>query len=164
MSAPLLAADSGPLIALARVDLLHLPALLYKEVLVPAAVWDEVVRQPPPAELQRLRAALDGGHLRLQPETGALPQALEDRRLGAGERSAIGLALARGAEVLIDERRGRQAALGQGLHVVGTIGLMVRGRQLKLIGPVRPAIDTLLGSGYHLTDSLTARALTSLGE
>ena len=73
MSAPLLVADSGPLIALARVNLLNLPALLYREVLVPAAVWNEVVRQPPPAELQRLEAALGAGQLILQPDTNSPP-------------------------------------------------------------------------------------------
>jgi predicted nucleic acid-binding protein len=41
MFAPLLIADSGPLIPLARVDPPHLPTPLYREVLVAAAVWSE---------------------------------------------------------------------------------------------------------------------------
>lgn len=164
MSAPLLVPDSGPLIALARTALLHLPALLYSEVLVPAAVWDEVLRQPPQAERARLQAAMQAGKLKLVPEAKAPPQPLSDARLGAGERAAIALAQASGAEVLIDERRGRRVAAEAGLHVVGTVGLLVRGRQLGLIGPVRPLLDALHHSGYHLGDALTARALSSLGE
>jgi len=38
MSAALLVADSGPLIALARLNLLHLPSRLFAEALVPATV------------------------------------------------------------------------------------------------------------------------------
>lgn len=164
MSAPLLVPDSGPLIALARVDLLHLPGLLFSQVLVPSAVWDEVLRQPRGNEHDRLQAALASGQLMLLAEPVTSPLPLDDARLGAGERAAIGLALEREAQVLIDERRGRQAASEAGLVVVGTVGLLVRGRQLGLIGTVRPAIDTLRDSGYYLAESLTQRALALLGE
>lgn len=166
MSAPLLVPDSGPLIALARVDLLHLPALLYSEVLVPAVVWDEVSRRPPPQELARLQTALGAGHLKIAPQPQLpLPlPSMPDTRLGAGERAAIALAQLRQAQVLIDERRGRRAAVDAGLQIVGTLGLLVRGRQLGLVGPVRPVVEVLRRSGYHLGDSLTARALSSLGE
>jgi len=35
---------------------------------------------------------------------------------------------------------------------------------MGLIGPVRPLIDALRSTGYHLGDALTARALADLGE
>ena len=38
----LLVTDSGPLIALARLHLLGLPARIFQEVLVTATVWGEV--------------------------------------------------------------------------------------------------------------------------
>lgn len=164
MSAPLLVPDSGPLIALARVALLDLPALLYGEVLVPAVVWDEVLRRPPELERARLQAALAARSLKVEAEPQAPAQLLQDTRLGAGERAAIALARLRSAQVLIDERRGRRAAADAGLLVVGTVGLLVRGRQLGLIGPVRPLIDALRSTGYHLGGALTARALADLGE
>jgi hypothetical protein len=164
MSAPLLVPDSGPLIALARADLLHLPALLFSQVLVPGAVWNEVLRQPSAGERTRLQAALAAGHLRVAPETRDPQQSFQDVRLGRGERAAIGLALAQQAQVLIDERRGRRAALEAGLFVVGTIGLLVRGRQLGLVGPVRPIVEALRASGYYLAASLTEPALARLGE
>ena len=46
MSAALLVADSGPLIALARLDLLGLPARYFESVFVPSTVWEEVRRKP----------------------------------------------------------------------------------------------------------------------
>lgn len=165
MSAPLLVADSGPLIALARVALLYLPACLYGQVLVPAAVWEELQRRPSEAELAGLRAAFASAWLTLIPVAGnAALSPLPDPALGAGERAAIAMAQTRGADVLIDERRGRRAATGIGLQVVGTLGLLMRGRELGLIGPVGPTISALRDSGYHLSDALTARVLASLGE
>ena len=44
MSAPLLVADSGPLIALARLDLLVIPARLFSALLVTATVWNGALR------------------------------------------------------------------------------------------------------------------------
>lgn len=164
MSAPSLVPDSGPLIALARVALLELPATLYAEVLVPAAVWDEVLRRPPEDERARLHAAADAGHLKVAPEPQVPAQLPWDQRLGAGEPAAIDLARLRHAQVLIDERRGRRAASDAGLPVIGTVGLLVRARQLGLIGPVRAILDQLRLAGYHLADDLTARALSALGE
>lgn len=65
MSAPLLVADSGPLIALARRDFLALLARLFAEVLVTGTVWQEVMREPRPMEQLRLQAALHGNSLQL---------------------------------------------------------------------------------------------------
>lgn len=164
MSVPSLVPDSGPLIALARLGLLGLPASLYAEVLVPTVVWDEVLRQPPEDERLGLHAAAGAGHLKVATEPQTPSQLPWDLRLGAGERAVIELAQLRRAQVLIDERRGRRAATDAGLWVVGTVGLLVRGRQLGLIGPVRPMLDKLRHSGYHLADELTAGALAALGE
>lgn len=164
MSAPLLVPDAGPLIALARADLLHLPASLFSQVLVPEVFWNEVLRQPSPVEQERLQAALVARHLSLAAELGDPEPPLQDTHLGRGERAAIGLALARQAQVLIDERRGRRAAREAGLLVVGTIGLLVRGRQLGLIDAVRPIVEALRASGYYLAESLTEPALARIGE
>lgn len=164
MSALLLVPDAGPLIALARAGLLHLPALFYSQVLVPGAVWSEVLRQPSADEQVRLQAALAAGQLHLASEPGEPEPVLRDAQLGRGERAAIGLALAHRAQVLIDERRGRRAAAEAGLLVVGTIGLLVRARQLDLIGPVRPVVDALRASGYYLAASVTEPALARVGE
>ena len=56
MSAALLVADSGPLIALARLDHLHLPARYFEAVLVTATVWEEGVIPALRPTLDRLQA------------------------------------------------------------------------------------------------------------
>ena len=67
MSAALLIADSGPLIALARLQRLSLPSELFGKVWVTETVWNEVTRQPRVDELQalndrRARPAQDRHH------------------------------------------------------------------------------------------------------
>ena len=164
MSAPLLVADSGPLIALARLGLLAVPARLYREMLVTATVWHEVTREPRPADAKALSAAFDGGLLVVVDDPTSIPAALVDARLDDGERFALSLALSRKATVLVDERRGRAAAAELGLPVLGTLGLLVQARGQGLIGPLRPLADALRASGYFLAQPLVDRTLALIGE
>lgn len=164
MSAPLLVADSGPLIALARLDLLAIPSRLFGGLLVTATVWHEVTREPRAAEQAALAAALQDGLLRVEEDPKQVPPALAEVRLDEGERSALALALVRGAVVLVDERRGRACAADMGLAVVGTLGLLVRAREVGLLERVRPLTDALLASGYFLAQPLIDRALAVVGE
>ena len=164
MSAPLLVADSGPLIALARLDLLAVPARLFGALLVTTTVWHEVTREPRAADHAALATALAGGLLCVEGDPLQMPSALADARLDDGERSALALALLRGAVVLVDERRGRACAVGLGLQVLGTLGLLVRARDQGLVERVRPLAEALLVSGYHLARPLVARTLAAIGE
>jgi len=164
MSAPLLVADSGPLIALARLDLLAIPSQLFGALLVTATVWHEVTRGPRAAEQAALSAAFGSGLLHLEEDPKQVPPALAEMRLDEGERSALALALVLGAAVLVDERRGRSCAADLGLPVVGTLGLLVRAREVGLLTQVRPLTDALLASGYFLAQPLIDRALAAVGE
>jgi predicted nucleic acid-binding protein len=105
MSAPLLVADSGPLIALARLDLLAVPGRLFGELLVTATVWREVTREPRAADHAALSAALDAGSLVVVDDPTHISTDLAAAQLDDGERSALALALLREAVVLVDERR-----------------------------------------------------------
>ena len=164
MSQHLLVADSGPLIALARLGLLALPQQLFAEVRVTAMVWGEVTGAPARAEHADLLAARQRGWLKVVDDPAEVPAIFVSPLLDRGERTALSLSLAQGCDVLIDERMGRMAAAAAGLNVLGTLGLLVRARQLGLIGPVRPLAERLLSSGYHLAQRLVDRTLAALGE
>jgi predicted nucleic acid-binding protein len=164
MSAPLLVADSGPLIALARLDLLAIPSRLFGELLVCATVWREVTREPRAADQAALSAAFDAGLLLVVDDPLPIPAVLADVRLDDGERSALALALLRKAVILVDERRGRACATELGLPVLGTLGLLIRAREQGLVKRVRPLADALLAGGYFLARPLVDRALASIGE
>lgn len=164
MPAVLLVADSGPLIALARLDLLAVPSRLFSETLVSATVWSEVTRGPSRNEHTALVAARDSGLLQVVDDPSEVPPELAGAQLDDGERSAIALALARRATVLVDERRGRVCATQVGLHVLGTLGLLVSARDAGLIERVRPLAEALLETGYYLARPLVERTLAAIGE
>lgn len=164
MSAPLLVADSGPLIALVRLNLLALPARLFPQVLVSATVWAEVTNAPRPGEGAALVSARAAGHLNVVADSSVAVAALEHSRLDVGELSALTLAVDLQAAVLIDERQGRATAATLGLRVVGTLGLLLRASERGWIGPVRPMTDALTASGYFLSKALVNGVLSELGE
>ena len=102
--------DAGPLIALARIDLLFLLRELFTEVVVPTAVIDELRLREPRPGAEALAAATRHQWLRSMVPTDERPIS----GLGVGESAAIRLALQLRCPLLVDERRGRIAARNHG--------------------------------------------------
>jgi hypothetical protein len=164
MSAACLVADSGPLIALARLDLLGLPARYFEPVLVTSSVWLEVTRKPGVDEAARLSSAAENHLFRVVPDPAAIPAALLRTSIDAGERSAIALAIERDATLLLDDRRARGMAAESGRPVIGTLGLLVRAREEGFVAALRPLIEQLRSTGYFMSDDLVAEVLSSRNE
>jgi predicted nucleic acid-binding protein len=164
MSAALLVADSGPLIALARLDLLDLPARYFDTVLVTATVWGEVTRKPGADEAPRLASAVAAELIQVVPNPESIPVALLRQTIDAGERGAIALGIELNASLLMDDRRARQVAVELGRPVIGTLGLLLRAREEGFVPALRPLTDHLQASGYYLPADLVEEILSSLRE
>ncbi|MBI2319993.1 MAG: DUF3368 domain-containing protein [Betaproteobacteria bacterium] len=164
MSAALLVADSGPLIALARLDLLDLPTRYFESVLVTSTVWEEVTRKPDVDEAPRLSAAAEAALIQVVADPETIPETLLRTTIDAGERGAIALGLELNAALLIDDRRARQVAIELGRPVVGTLGLLLRAREDRLLPALRPLIERLQATGYFMSNDLIVEILSSLGE
>lgn len=154
MTATRVVADAGPLIAFAGIQRLELIQLHYGEITIPlevaAAVRPTIPDMPPWIVVESLQT----------PPTGALRANLD-----AGERAAIQLALVLGANLLlIDDRKGREAAMDAGLEITGSVGVVVAAKRLGLIDAARPIIDELRASGLFLADRIYAAVLVSLNE
>jgi predicted nucleic acid-binding protein len=81
-----------------------------------------------------------------------------------GEAEAIALALHSGARILIDEKRGRNAAKALGLEIRGTLGLFVEAKNKGSIRSVKDCIDELLEVGYYLDYELIEEVLRKADE
>ena len=132
-------ADSSPLIHLSRVGLLDLLTALFGDVVVPRAVWHEVVERRPTAPgTDALRQASW-----ICVVDSALPEV--DLGLDPGETAAILVAEAIHADLLLmDERVGRKVAEARGIAVRGTLGVLVQARQLGLLPALQPVLDALV--------------------
>ncbi len=152
MREPLLVADSGPLIAFAKLQRLDVLRELASRLVVPPAVWREVT-----AERPGLADALDvtnSAWIEVVSPTGPLPDAF-NRDLGPGEVEAMQLAMGlREGRLLVDEALARREALRLRLPIIGTVGLLLRAEQSGLIASAKAEATRLVGAGYFLSPAL----------
>jgi uncharacterized protein len=153
-------ADSSALVALACCDSLELLADLFREVRVPEAVFRECV-VPAKPESRRLETFLRGRVLAVEFEV--LPSV--GSGLGPGELEAMALYRELSADrLLADDSRARKAALALGMEVVGSLGVLVRAKQLGLLEAVLPAVAKAQTAGIYYSQELISRALHVAGE
>jgi predicted nucleic acid-binding protein len=156
--------DTSPILNLARIDRLDLLRLLYPQVLIPKAVYDELTDAK-----RDLPSAADLASLSWLQVVAAVDQSRVQElmeNLDAGEAEAIVLAIdLRAGLLLIDERRGRRKATAAGLRVMGLIGIVAQAKQAGLIDLAKPVIDALIRvARFWIGPDLCAEVLAELDE
>jgi len=82
-----------------------------------------------------------------------------------GEASAIALAHEIDNQYLItDDLAARKVAIRIGLHVIGTLGVLIRAKSAGLIPLIKPVIDKMKQTDFRVSDTLYAAALKQAGE
>jgi predicted nucleic acid-binding protein len=156
--------DSSPLILLSHIGQLDLLRQLYASIIAPSAVYEEV--------------AVSGigkpGWAEIQSQEWINVRQVEDRTkvnsflglLHLGEVEAIVLAAELNASLLLmDERKGRKLAVGLGLKVTGTLGVLIQAKSNGYIQNVKPFMDQLITTaGFHLTHQVYDEVLQIVGE
>jgi predicted nucleic acid-binding protein len=151
--------NTGPLIVLARADLLDVVGELELRFICPQEVEQEISEGValgyPDAKPEWVEP------LSLSKPIDPLARATLD----LGEAAVIQLALEQGVErVCIDDRKGRRAALAVGLKVTGALGLLARAKQLGVIPLLRPLVEKLQHVGAYYDEELVRRILKGVGE
>jgi uncharacterized protein len=155
--------DTSPIRALHHLGLLHLLKEMYGQVLVPPAVQRELAL--PPEQFQRID--LTGvRYIEVRAPANALVVENFLQLLHQGESEALALALELHASaVLIDDAAGRKVAKENGIHVVGTLGILLEAKAKGYIQTVRPLIESLINElGFFVSNELEQTALRIAGE
>lgn len=146
--------DTSPLNYLVLIDCVHILPQIFDEVWIPPAVFAELGRPEAPSPV---RSWLGEPHDWLAIESPKTLLAALD--LDAGEREAISLAVEVGASfVLLDDKKGRTAAQGLGLTVVGTLAVLEAAALRGLI-PLRESIARLQQTNFRIAPYLVQEAI-----
>ena len=156
--------DASPLVSLAQIETLSVLPALYSSVVLPDAVFEEVVvagQGQPGANAIREAAWVETRAVANRDLVRALRQDLDE-----GEAEAIALAVEMESVLLLmDEKHGRETADHFDLSYVGTIGLLVEAKRSGHIRAIRPYLDALQErAGFRISDRLYRRVLRDEGE
>ena len=101
----------------------------------------------------------------VQPVAHLSPQLEPFGFLGAGERAVLTLAMANPDSVaIIDELPGRKVAARFGVHVTGTLNVVLVAKQRGHLPAVRPILDHLQELRFRVSAGLRQHILTLSGE
>jgi predicted nucleic acid-binding protein len=158
VSASLIVADAGPLIALGKIGELALLKSLFQEIHLPTRVLHEATDN----------IAL-GGAIAVRDFAQAHVRVHEDRNdefvqlvrieIDEGEAQAIALAKSLGCGVLMDDHLGREAAKRASIPVIGLAGVLLLGKREGMIDSVQSRLLALSAANYHLSQTLIAEII-----
>jgi predicted nucleic acid-binding protein len=148
--------DTSPLTALLTIGAADLLKQLFREVVVPAAVRDELQRSHP-----NLPAWLRVETVKNLAQVQKYAQIVD-----AGEAEAIELARELHADrLLMDERKGRRLATQEGVPVIGLLGVILLARRNQIIPSARTLLQQLQQQdGMYLAEDVREAALKTVGE
>lgn len=163
----IIVSDTSPITNLAAIGQLDLLHQLYSRVIIPQAVFNEMVGidkvVPGAVEVQQLSW--------IQTQTIVNSQQVTEiqenqNNIDLGEAEAIILSLELKADLLLmDERRGRTVATSYRLNVTGLLGVLLQAKKQGLIPAIKPLIDRLIATAdFRVSQELYTIVLQSANE
>lgn len=155
--------DTTPIISLIKINRLDLLEELFGEVLIPDAVFRELITNvtfKEEADIVKSSEFIKVSSIQNRKSLEILQAA---SGLDAGESEAIILADELKSDVLIiDERRGRKVAQNLGIAITGTIGILIQAYHEKILSEeeVKSCFEYLKNSSIRLSDTLIQEALS----
>lgn len=153
-----LVCNTGPLIALAKIDRLALlRGLRFQRICIPPRVHKELWGKIGP-ESAAIEAGLDSFIQVVKPAPVSQEIETITADIDQGEKEVIHLGASAAGDVtlLLDDQAGRKAAAALSLSVVGTVGILLFAKKEGLVEAVTPLIAELRERGYWLSDHLVA--------
>lgn len=160
----IIVSDATPLIGLASIGRLDLLKELFEEVYIPQAVFDETVtfgREN--SKAKQLVSNANWLHVVEVKDRLAVNVLLDEMDLG--EVETIVLASEMNADwVLMDEKKGRRKLSQLNIPKIGTLGILLKAKEIGLVSVLKPEIEELQRSGFSISPLLVEEILDAAGE
>jgi len=160
----IIVSDTTPLIGLASINRLDLLRELFDEVYIPQAVFDETVTfGRDESKAKKEVSSANWIHIVEVKDRLAVNVLLDEMDLG--EVETIVLASEMNADwVLMDEKKGRRKLTQLNIPKIGTLGILLKAKQLGLISDIKPEIETLQKTGFSISPLVVREVLKMAGE
>lgn len=153
--------NTTPIISLLKVKKLELLKELYTELIIPEAVFDEIEKGNRKNYYQDLRK-IDWIRIVKIANSDSVDYFFD---LDKGEAEVLILAHEQNADlVIIDELAGRNYAKRLELNLTGTIGILLKAKEKKLISSIKSILKELQVKGSWINPKLVEKALTLADE
>ena len=144
--------DTSCLIALTKINVLHLLHELYEHVVITEEIYAEF-GEPLPEWIEIKQVA------------NKKYQQLLENTLDKGEASAIALAIELEEVLLVvDDLKGRKEAERLGLKITGTLGILFRMKQMGKLSVLKPYLEVLQTDGFRVAPAVIEKILQKSGE
>lgn len=156
----IIVSDTTSLIVLEKLEALDMLCRLFKRVIIPRVVLDEIAAGSP--DICKTFETMSCFEVLDVPKTSRLKSLL--LVLDDGEANAIELAMIKQLPLIIDERKGRQVAQQLGIKVTGFAGLLIQACRSKIIEREEAIslLDQAVENGLRLSDSLQLQVRNKL--
>jgi len=156
--------NTTPLIGLAAIQRFDLLQHLFGRIYIPQAVYDEAVtggREEGGAK----REVSTADWIETVPVKDQLAVEVLLDELDRGEAETIVLARElRATWVLMDEKKGRRKVTELGLDRIGTVGILLKAKQIELLPQIRPEVERLRRQGFSLSQRVVDAILQQANE
>jgi predicted nucleic acid-binding protein len=153
---PVVVADTSPIVYLILIDQIALLPALFGTIHIPMQVFQELLHTNAPQKVRSWAPALPDW-ASVAPEFELIDPAT--LALDSGERSAIALAEAIGAHlILMDERKGIKVCLQKGFQATGTLGVLDLAARRGLVD-LKDCFGKLKSTNFRYKSSIMDRIL-----
>ena len=155
--------NATPLIAMAMADRFDLLRSIFGRIYIPPGVYEEVVEEG--GERFGATEVRQAAWIQVIEAKDRLAIEVLEDDLGKGESETIVLAREMQADwVLVDERLARRKL--ELLHVptIGTLGILLKAKELGLLHTIGPEVDKLRARGFRLGKQAYEDVLKMAGE
>ena len=157
----LIVSDTTPIISLIKVNRLELLKTMFQTVIIPQAVYDELIRNARYADEADIVKHSSFLRVVAVQNANAVSILRQTEKLDAGESEAIVLSEEQAADLtLMDERRGRQTAKRLGINITGTVGILLSAYDEGLLSgkDVMNCLECMQNSKIRISKILMAYA------
>lgn len=155
--------NATPLIGMAMADRFDLLRRLFGRLYIPRGVYDEVVTEG--GDRFGAQEVAQASWIEIAEVEDRLAVEMLEDELGRGESETIVLAREMRADwVLVDERLARRKLDSLNIQVLGTLGILLKAKEVGFLDEITPEVDKLRTRGFRLSRKIYVDVLQMAGE